>query len=411
MRVLFMPMAQTTHYHQLVGLLWAFRAAGHDVRVIAQPGVLDAVTATGVIAVAAGGGYDIMEGAAEIVRAGADTVRRYPPGQMPPEARARLFQLRLVPHIRGAEDMAADVAAFAEGWRPDLVVADPLVYAAPIAAAVAGVPLVRHLWGPDMSRHIGLPGTGVDEAVDPRGAWPDELIALYGRYGAKPAADVAARTVDTTPQSLQLPGVPNRIATRYTSYNGASIAPARPAEPPPAEGGRSRVCVTWGSSSTALIGPQAFAVPKILQALRGLDLDVVVAVRPGDRERVGEVPSGVRVICGVPLDLVLPGCDAVIHQSGAGTTLTAAFYGVPQVTIPQVADQFMVSERLSATRAGVGLTGEAAGIEGIRAATQEILGAPAAAIAADRLRAEMHAQPAPAAIVPQLVELAERRSF
>jgi UDP:flavonoid glycosyltransferase YjiC (YdhE family) len=42
-----------------------------------------------------------------------------------------------------------------------------------------------------------------------------------------------------------------------------------------------------------------------------------------------------------PHALLLPRVAAVIHQGGAGTVATAAHGGVPQIVLPQAADQFL----------------------------------------------------------------------
>ncbi|MFI1095909.1 nucleotide disphospho-sugar-binding domain-containing protein [Streptomyces sp. NPDC020917] len=405
MRVLITPMAWPTHYYQMVGLAWALRAAGHDVRVAGQPPLADAVTGTGIIAVTAGGGYDIIAGIADAVRVRDELARDLNvtgPGQFPPEVLRRLLDLRMVPHVRTAQDMAEDLVSFAVAWRPDLVVTDPLVYAAPLAAAAVGAPVVRHLWGPDMSRKVGLPGNGVSVEQDHRAAWPQEMAELYARYGVEPPADLAVRTLDTCPESLQLPGVPNRVAMRYTSYNGAAVAPAWLLEP--AE--RPRICVTWGSLTTTMKGEEAFLVPQIVRALAGLDVELILALRAADRARLGELPSHMRALEGMPLDLILPTCSAIMHQSGAGSTLTAALHGVPQITVPQIADQGLVSERLSGTGAGIALDGDRLEEETVRRAVTEVLDTPGPAEAARRLRAEMLDQPAPSAIVADLEALA-----
>jgi UDP:flavonoid glycosyltransferase YjiC (YdhE family) len=397
-------MAWPTHYYQMVGLAWALRAAGHDVRVAGQPPLADAVTGTGIIAVTAGGGYDIIAGIADAVRVRDELARDLNvtgPGQFPPEVLRRLLDLRMVPHVRTAQDMAEDLVSFAVAWRPDLVVTDPLVYAAPLAAAAVGAPVVRHLWGPDMSRKVGLPGNGVSAEQDHRAAWPPEMAELYARYGVEPPADLAVRTLDTCPESLQLPGVPNRVAMRYTSYNGAAVVPAWLLEP--AE--RPRICVTWGSLTTTMKGEEAFLVPQIVRALAGVDVEVILALRAADRARLGELPPHMRALEGMPLDLILPTCSAIMHQSGAGSTLTAALHGVPQITVPQIADQGLVSERLAGTGAGIALDGDRLDEETVRRAVTEVLGTPGPAEAARRLRAEMLDQPAPAAIVAELEAL------
>ena len=42
-----------------------------------------------------------------------------------------------------------------------------------------------------------------------------------------------------------------------------------------------------------------------------------------------------------PHDLLFPQVSAVIHHGGAGTVATAARAGVPQIVLPQAADQFL----------------------------------------------------------------------
>ncbi|WDM16886.1 DUF1205 domain-containing protein [Streptomyces lavenduligriseus] len=404
MRVLFTPYPWASHYYQMVGLVWAFRATGHEVRIAVPPSLTGAVTGSGAIAVPVGGSYDLNAGITDLVRARHELDRpdnRNERGELRPEVRRTLLGLRMVPHTRAAEDIAGDLVAFARAWRPDLVIYDPLVYGAPLAAAAARAPVVRHLWGPDMTRNIVMPGCGVSAQDDPRAAWPEDLAALYERYGAKPQADVAARTLDNCPESLQLPGVPNRLPMRFTAYNGSAVAPAWLSEPP----ARPRVCVTWGSAATALLGDGTFLVPRILDALSGLDVEIVVAVKEADAARIPDLPARTRIVTGMPLELIMPSCDAIIHQSGSGTTLTAALHGIPQLTLPQVADQSLVSERLARTGAGIGLASDETEPHAIKAAAQRLLVDGEHRMAALRLREEMLAQPTPSETVPTLADL------
>ncbi|HEX6526869.1 MAG TPA: nucleotide disphospho-sugar-binding domain-containing protein [Streptosporangiaceae bacterium] len=392
----------------MTGLVWAFRAAGHEVRVAAQPDLLDAVLETGAVAVSVGGKYDMMSGVADLIKIRNELAEQYDlsrPDGCPPDVQQKLRELRMMPLIEAAEDMAEDLATFSRKWSPDLVISDPLIYAAPLAAEAAGAPLVRHLWGPDNCRFLGMPGTGLTCEDDPRACWPERMVRLYELYGVKPQADMATRTLDACPASMQVAGVPNRIPVRYTPYNGAVTMPPWVLDPPE----RTRICVTWGSASTVLRGAEAFGVPRVLQALTGLGLDVIIAIRAADHARLGPLPSGMRVVEDMPLDLILPTCRAVIHQSGGGTMFAAAYYGVPQVTIPQGIDQELVCDRLFLTGASIPLKGEQADVDGIRAAALTILSTDGPAAAAERLREEILAMPAPAEIVAPLEKLADQR--
>lgn len=403
MRVLITPMPWPSHYYQMVGVVWALVAAGHEVRVAGQPALFDAVTGTGITAVAAGGGYDIMTGVAEMVRERQKVDQQtnmIGEGVFTPEAKARLLRIRMIPHVRLAQDGAADLVAFAEAWRPDVVITDPLFYAGPLAAAAVGVPVVRHLWGPDLARHIGLPGSGVGED-DPRAVWPEDMIELYSRYGAKPQADVAVLTLDNCPDSLQLPGVPNRVSMRYVAYNGSKAAPPWVLE----RADRPRVCVTWGSSTGELLGEDVFMVPQILEALSAFEVEAVVAVRPEDRHRVPDHYDWVRVVENVPLNLFLPTCDAIVHGSSGGAALTSALYGLPQLVLPHVGGEGLIYEQLTAAGAGVGLKQDEADAGSIRQAADAVLHDDEPRAAALRLQSEMLAQPPPSAVVSVIEEL------
>ena len=64
---------------------------------------------------------------------------------------------------------------------------------------------------------------------------------------------------------------------------------------------------------------------------------------------------------------------AVVHHGGAGTTRTAALAGVPQVVIPQVADQPYWARRVAALGIGSAHSGQAATAESLSAALKKAL--------------------------------------
>ncbi len=76
-------------------------------------------------------------------------------------------------------------------------------------------------------------------------------------------------------------------------------------------------------------------------------LDMRAVVQKG---WAGLVHSGrgkrIKVIEHVPHHKIFPMMSAVIHHGGAGTVHTAAWSGVPQIIVPQVADQFFWGEKL-----------------------------------------------------------------
>jgi MGT family glycosyltransferase len=91
-----------------------------------------------------------------------------------------------------------------------------------------------------------------------------------------------------------------------------------------------------------------------LEGLADEPVNLIVTVgRDNDPTAIGQVPQNARIERYIPQSLLLPHCSAVISHAGSGTTLAALSHGLPQLLIPQGADQFVNADRCE--RAGVGL--------------------------------------------------------
>ncbi|MFI9045275.1 nucleotide disphospho-sugar-binding domain-containing protein [Streptomyces sp. NPDC053427] len=418
MRVLFVAAAMKPHFYHLVTLAWAFRAAGHDVRVAGQPAIVEQVKQSGLPAVSVGAGYDYMDSLRELFndpsidlasirkrmtqaagdgrRTNRDTKELL--GLTPEQQRMR-ETVTYGPYAKMAEAMAEDLVPFARAWRPDLVVTDPLPYVSALVAEVLRVPLVRHLWGPYSVRQLA--GHGAPTAGTMVDSWPASLVELFERYGAAVSPDHARVTIDPTPVRLQIDDVPNRLPVRYVPYNGSGVVPAWLSEPPE----RPRVCVTWGTTTGFLTSREEFVVPTILKELAELDVEVVATLSNEDRERLGPLGERIRVVEGLPLDWLLPTCQAVVSQAGGGTMLTAVAHGIPQVTIPQTTDQPFNATKLQ--RAGAGRVVDLDDLKSgdIRDAASAVLYDESVREAARGLREEIMSQPSPAELVGTLEQL------
>lgn len=401
MRVLFMPMAWPSHYYPMAPLAWAFRGAGHDVRVAVQPPVVNAITGSGLTAVPVGASYDLMAGLAgvneQVRQAGGPQPSSFEElWALPPQELRRFVELRTAPHVLAAAVMAEDIAGLISVWRPDLVIADPLVLVGALAAELAKAPLVRHLWGPQIPSLLGSPGAGA-----PVDQWPQALLQLFDKYGAEVREEYGVRTVDPTPTSLQSLAVPHRLATRYVPYNGPGSVPEwllRPAE-------RLRICISWSMSNTLLLGRGHSPLSDIVDALSGLDAEVVVTAKQSDLAAIGAVPDRVRLVAELPLQLLVPSCAVAVHHGGAGTMLTTASYGVPQVIVAQAPDQELNAERLASVGAGVSLPAAQSGPDAIAGAVTGMLAGDQWAAGASRLCDEIAGQPSPAQAVTELAAL------
>lgn len=431
MKVLVVPWALAGHYFPMVPLAWALRAAGHEVRVATQPGAAELVRKSGMTVAEVGKPYDFIADMQQMFASSrsqlpmaqgaisADFRKRLTPrpaqtaqsaeqqavsrrravaaAQSAAELRDMLYS-KVAPFVRAGVAMAGDLVALAEAWRPDLVIADAFVMAAPLAASRAGAVLVHHLWGPAIQRQIGIfPANGM-----PSHLWPTDLVRVFEEYGVEPRPEFAVATVDPCPDRLQFPVVPGRMPVRVVPYNGSGDWPEWLLAPP----ARPRVCVSWGTLTTLLVGEDSFQVPGIVAALADMGVEVVVTLTAADRDRLGRPPAGVRVAVGLPLHLLLPSCDAIVHQGGGGTMLTAASFGVPQVIVAGAFDQLTCGVKAESAGIGRSLGWPDVGTPRFTDAVSAVLSDDTVRKSASDLREEIQAQPSPAAVAEALAQLA-----
>nr|CAM34349.1 putative inactive gylcosyltransferase [Streptomyces tendae] len=370
MRVLFTTWAWPSHLYSLVPFAWACRTAGHEVLIAGQPSLADEITRCGLPAARVGGEVD----AVGMVRG--YLLGRASPGRGGGGPRAmEMFRAH-------ADAMLDDLVRLARDTEPDVVVYEPTALAGPLAAAAAGVPSVRHLYGTDLMARA-------------RGVLSPMLAELGARHGIRGADPYGSVTVDPVPPGLRLPAAPPAVPVRYVPFNG----PGRAVELPPPL--RPRVCVTWGHT-LAKLSADRFLAPAVARALAVLDIEVVVAVSAAQQELLGPLPDGVRVVVDAPLDGVVRDCDLVVAHGGAATVLTALSHGVPLLLVPQLPDHAGHAARVAAAGAGDLLPHDAAGPERLREYVARLLGDERYRQAARRLRQQMHDQPPPAALAADL---------
>ncbi|MFE6104074.1 nucleotide disphospho-sugar-binding domain-containing protein [Streptomyces laurentii] len=387
MRVLMISTPVPTHFTPLVPLAWALRAAGHEVLVVGQPDIQGAVASAGLNAASVGTAFHVQD----LLMGGLR------PGERPLETRTRVELEKMggpgrvwTTHARYMWESYLDAA---REFGPDLVVSDPLEFNALIVGAVLDVPVVQHRWGVDPYSGGAL---GEAEVI---------LRALCERLGldAMPRPTVL---LDPCPPGLQLPDVPRGTPIRHIAFNGNGQLPAWLRALRPTEGAVRRVVVSLGSRTIDLN-----ALPftrRLLQAIgERPDTEVVATVEERHRLALAGLPDSVRLVDPVPLNLLLGVCDAVVHHGGAGTSMTATSFGLPQLVLPQLADQFAHGDRLA--DAGAAITLDSAGEQNdpaaLRAAIDELLTAPGYAKAAAELARDMAAMPSPAQVVADLEHL------
>ncbi|MCX5199482.1 DUF1205 domain-containing protein [Streptomyces sp. NBC_00249] len=406
MRVLLTTWAWPSHLYPMVPLGWALQAAGHEVRVAVGPSLADAVTAAGLTPVVVRDDADLVGlSTAPALNSWHHQERWTSDWYGRPEllspARREMYAALGRKQTAMAASMVDGVVDFARDWRPDLVVHDAVTFAGLVAGAVLGVPTVATLWGA-----IALPLHHRDLLT---GEPSPEFAALFERFGVPPKLGPDL-WLDPCPPGMSLPSPEPRLPYRYVPYNGPGAAPDWLREP----ADRPRVCVTWGITTGRIRTAGATDVfDQVVEAVSGLDAEIVFALSPAQREGLGALPAGARVVESLPLNLLLPSCAVVVHQGGGGTTMTAVRSGTPQLIVSPRPEQMMTGDRLERLGAARHLVrGELAddpvgATARLRTALLDLLADESGVRAASRLRADMLAQPAPASLLPHLETLVE----
>lgn len=173
-----------------------------------------------------------------------------------------------------------------------------------------------------------------------------------------------------------------------------STPPASPVDPP-------RVLVSF--STTAFPG-QREALQRVLDAVDGMPIDVVLTTGPAVDPADLTAPPNAQVHAFLPHGEVMPDCSAVVGHGGHSTMVRALAHGLPLVIMPMhpMLDQPMVGRVIEQVGAGVAIK-RTASPQQIRAALETVLAGPhrtaaqeigagwrgndGAAVAADRILA------------------------
>jgi UDP:flavonoid glycosyltransferase YjiC (YdhE family) len=256
----------------------------------------------------------------------------------------------------------------------DLVVHEEGEWAAPVYAAITGVPSVAVGWG------APLPAAEMLRAIDVA-ARP--LWEAHGVVARSPAGLFDHRFLDTCPPALQRLGLPG------------VVEPMRwePLEPPPAGASRTDVYVTLGTVSVFNRAPDLLAT--IVRALP--DEPLVVTTGPGHRPVLPPHRS-LRVAEYVAQSQVLARSKVVITHGGAGSTLGALAEGLPVLVLPRGApSQRRMADACAAAGVGIALDEPDAG--SVREAVRALLGDSMYRGRAGAVAAELAALPSPRDIV------------
>jgi glycosyltransferase len=449
MRVAFVIWPASAHLFPLVNLAWAFRSAGHEVTFVSHPSISAEVTSCGLPFMPLG-------------RAG-----EVPPPKGPaleaPEARAAVEEITqalgvpdedrdrwnitshgfipsmwdFIPYGASPSEpmpLMDNMVAFFRNWRPDLVLWDPCMPGAAVAARAAGTMQAR-IYGTDYmgwfqdtyTRLVSLPGapkvpSPLAETVRGMAEKYDVTVdhdILYGQF-----------TVEMMPPGMDFPVDTRKLRMRWVPFNAPTDSMPDWLYPVP---DRPRVALSLGVSIRSFLKGDWSFTPILLEGLGDLDVEVVATLNADQVAPVGTMPSNVRVVDYVPLDYLVPTCSLLIHHGGLGTMTPAAYHGVPQMIV-DFSDQRFGGAPLTRESAaehkgrpryklapvtGGYVTSFGAGeiidlartrdeaVDAIREQVTRVLKDPSYTAGAARLRRDLLASPAPTDLVPTLEKLAQ----
>jgi len=383
-------------------------ARGHDVRVLAGPGVragrmpvsdrfLARIAATGAMYVPftmpATHPYDDAPPLRGLVRG------------WTPKALATVTA-KVVPY-RWSPAWAANMAKELDREPADVVVADFVLLGALAAAEAAGIPAAALVHNTYHRPAPGLPpyGHGFLPARGPLGHLRDALSnaatqRIYRRDGLPPhnrarrqrglpplrspleQSDRAGRVLVLASAAYDFPA---RRLPENVRYVGTPIDDAGAGawdEAWLAQDNRPLVLV----SLSTLPQGQVEVMRRILAALADLPVRALVTLGPALADTAFDAPSNARLEPFVPHSAVLPRAAALVTQCGLSTVMKALAHGVPMVCMPLIADQPDNAARVVVRGAGLRLSRDASP-EKIRGAIQRVVDEPQFRAGARRLAA------------------------
>lgn len=255
-----------------------------------------------------------------------------------------------------------------QAFAPDVLVYDLLVYAAPLAARLLGIPDIGYCAGLKLIAPPAL--TGIYKAISEK-LKPDiekflKQHALTAEFHHLELLSTCAQLVFVPQEFMQAPELPPRILLA-----GSLPVSHLRCEPQalPIDMHKLVVTVCFGSVLDPANYPELMKA--ILSAAEQFNLHVVISSRQPEKFSGNDVTLAAYL----PLPQLLCQSAIFIHHGGANTFSEALTLGVPQVLIPLTTDQPIQAELLRESGAGVALYPREVTTETLKAAFSQLLDA------------------------------------
>lgn len=305
-----------------------------------------------------------------------------------------LFERILVPMARDMMPVTQEAIA---GFRPDVVVADHQAIAAALAARKHGLRWVtsapsatllrdRVSQYPTVAAWVANLYAGLErEAGLVPVAHPDlspELVLVYtSRY--------LAGEREAYPTSYRFVGPALQHRTESVEFPWERLT------------GRRTLLVSFGTLFAERVRP---LYARLVEALRGEDVTVVVGTRP---DLLPDPPDNFVVRAWLPLTELLPRMDAILCHAGVVVN-EALVFGVPAVVAPMAHEQAIYAELVVESGAGLRVRSNRVSASGLRDAIFTVLDDAGFRTAAQRVASSFRAAGGAQAAARAIVEIAER---
>lgn len=364
MRILFTACPMYGHVNTVLPLALAARRAGHNVASATGPDLAGYIGDHGLVG--------------------------WPVGPTHAEAGGGPDADWLMYFATSADTRAADLIPRTLAWRPDLVVSEETELAGPAAAAATG------------ARHV-VHGLGLMPPPRIWDAFAAALKQLYAHWNITAAVE-ALRGVpylEICPPSLRPPG--ERIWSDTVPLRPTAGEPLPGQQLPEALAALPHTDTVHLTLGTVFHGNRHL-LETAVRALRDLPANLVVSTGPGTAPAaLGPQPGHVVIVPYLPHTLLLPRCRLVVSQGGAGIMFGALAHGLPQLIIPQGAEQFLNAEACRDAGAALTLQPQEVTADAIAVAAGQLVADPRYTAAAAAVRAEIEQMPTAAATIATLL--------
>ncbi|NYI66848.1 nucleotide disphospho-sugar-binding domain-containing protein [Spelaeicoccus albus] len=380
----------------IIPLVWAARAAGHEVLLATTSDMADLGARTGLPVVDVFPDHNIWNDQMRRLSGGGDESDQ----DLSPAYRQALeahnpfgmFALTMTEgSIRAGRDFGADLVVYTSDHVAGALTASALG----VPALEAGNRVSWSMRDADFKARSSFVGDEILAALHETNDIPDGGPKLVARIDPRPPSMGGLPAgVPEEPDSED--GVP-WWPMSFVPYNGGAVLPQWARTTP----SRPRVCVTLGTVVPVLAGTDSLTA--VIDALGGMDVEVVLATGEADLDSLGDLPDNVTPVGFVPLSAILPTCSLIVHHGGSGTTAAPMFYGVPQLVLPSFADNPMSAQRVADRGIGVQHDPSTVDAATLRDSIARLLTEPSFSVAAQEVAAEMSGQPSPADVMARTI--------